>query len=120
MLYGWVYMSANAVTDDAEIGRRAVPFGERPGFYFQNWDDLYGRWLAKVEDTIGELAALEVPDLLDIEDSEAIVTEGRGIGSAHTLLVVHHRGPSESIDRIWQYHFAGVSEPRLRGVPRVL
>ena len=103
VLYGWVYMSANAVTDEAEIGRRAQLFGERAGFYFQNWDDLYGRWLAKVEDTIGELAALEVPDLPEIEDSE-VVTEGRGIGSAHTLLVAYDR-LLESIDRIWQYHF---------------
>ena len=44
VLYGWVYMSANPVTDEAEIGRRAQLFGERAGFYFQNWDDLYGRW----------------------------------------------------------------------------
>ena len=103
VLYGWVYMSANAVTDEAEIGRRAQLFGERAGFYFQNWDDLYGRWQAKVEDTIGEISALEVPDLPEIEDSE-VVTEGRGIGSAHTLLVAYDR-LLESIDRIWQYHF---------------
>ena len=103
VLYGWVYMSANPVTDEAEIGRRAQLFGERAGFYFQNWDDLYGRWLAKVKDTIGEIAALDVPDLPDIEDA-AVVTEGRGIGSAHTLLVAYNR-LLESIDRIWQYHF---------------
>ena len=41
VLYGWVYMSANAVTDEAEIGRRAQLFGERAGFYFQNWDDQF-------------------------------------------------------------------------------
>jgi pyruvate, water dikinase len=91
------------VTDEAEIGRRAQLFGERAGFYFQNWDDLYGRWLAKVQETIGEIAALEVPDLPEIEDS-AVVTEGRGIGSAHTLLVAYDR-LLESVDRIWQYHF---------------
>ena len=103
VLYGWVYMSANPVTDGAEIGRRAQLFGERAGFYFRNWDDLYERWQAKVQDTIAELAALEVPDLPEIEDA-AIVTEGRGIGSAHTLLVAYDR-LLESIDRIWQYHF---------------
>jgi pyruvate,water dikinase len=32
------------------------------------------------------------------------VTEGRGIGSSHTLLVAYHR-LLESVDRIWQYHF---------------
>ncbi|MGZ4217776.1 MAG: PEP-utilizing enzyme [Solirubrobacteraceae bacterium] len=103
VLYGWVYMSANPVTDPEEIGRRAELFGQRAGFYFQNWDELYGRWRTKVQETIDELASLEVPDLPDIED-EAIVTEGRGIGSTHTLLVAYNR-LLESIDRIWQYHF---------------
>jgi pyruvate,water dikinase len=103
VLYGWVYMSANPVTDPAEIGRRAEVFGRRAGFYFQNWDELYGRWRAKVEDTIAEIASLEIPDLPDLED-EAVVTEGRGLGSTHTLLVAYNR-LLESVDRIWQYHF---------------
>jgi pyruvate,water dikinase len=103
VLYGWVYMSANAVTDPEEIGRRAELFGRRAGYYFQNWDELYGRWLTKVQETIDQLASLEVPPLPAIED-EAVVTEGRGIGSAHTLLVAYNR-LLESVDRIWQYHF---------------
>ena len=103
VLHGWVYMSANPVTDEAEIGRRAELFGERAGFYFQNWDELYGRWLAKVQETIAELETLGVPELPEIEDA-AVVTEGRGIGSAHLLLVAYNR-LLESIDRIWQYHF---------------
>jgi phosphohistidine swiveling domain-containing protein len=103
VLYGWVYMSANPVTDPAEIGRRAEMFGERAGFYFQNWDELYARWQEKVQTTIDEIASLEVPRLPEIEDL-AVVTEGRGIGSAHALLVAYNR-LLESIDRIWQYHF---------------
>jgi pyruvate,water dikinase len=103
VLYGWVYMSANPVTDPAEIGRRAELFGARAGFYFQNWDELYGRWRSKVEDTIGELEALSIPELPDVED-EAVVTEGRGVGATHTLLVAYNR-LLESVDRIWQYHF---------------
>ncbi len=103
VLYGWVYMSANPVTDPVQIGRRAELFGRRAGFYFQNWDELYGRWRAKVEETIHEIDALVVPDLPEIED-EAVVTEGRGIGSAHALLVAYNR-LLESVDRIWQYHF---------------
>jgi pyruvate,water dikinase len=103
VLYGWVYMSANPVTDPAQIGRRAELFGARAGFYFQNWDELYGRWRSKVEDTIGELEALSIPELPDVED-EAVVTEGRGVGATHTLLVAYNR-LLESVDRIWQYHF---------------
>jgi pyruvate,water dikinase len=103
VLYGWVYMSANPVTDPDEIGRRAELFGQRAGFYFQNWDDLYARWKEKVQESIHDLETLEVPDLPEIED-EAIVTEGRGVGSTHTLLVAYNR-LLESVDRIWQYHF---------------
>jgi pyruvate, water dikinase len=103
VLYGWVYMSANGVTDEAEIGRRAQEFQKRAGFYFQNWDELYGRWQGKVEQEIQNVASLEVPDLPEWED-EAVVTEGRGLGSSHTLLVAYDR-LLESIDRIWQYHF---------------
>jgi pyruvate,water dikinase len=103
VLYGWVYMSANGVTDEAEIGRRAQEFEKRAGFYFQNWDELYARWKSKVEEEIDAIASLEVPDLPEWED-EAVVTEGRGLGSSHTLLVAYHR-LLESIDRIWQYHF---------------
>jgi pyruvate, water dikinase len=103
VLYGWVYMSANGVTDEAEIGRRAQEFQKRAGFYFQNWDELYGRWQGKVEQEIQNIASLEVPDLPEWED-EAVVTEGRGLGSSHTLLVAYDR-LLESIDRIWQYHF---------------
>lgn len=103
VLYGWVYMSPNSVTDEAEIGRRAELFMPRAGYYFQHWDELYARWLTKVEATIHELEDLEVPDLPEIED-EAVVTEGRGIGSSHTLLAAYNR-LLESIDRIWQYHF---------------
>jgi pyruvate, water dikinase len=103
VLYGWVYMSANPVTDEAEIGRRAELFQKRAGYYFENWDELYDRWREKVEAAIGEIDALEVPDLPEIED-ESVVTEGRGVGSSHTLLVAYNR-LLESIDLIWQYHF---------------
>ncbi len=103
VLYGWVYMSANPVTDEAEIGRRAQEFEKRAGFYFQNWDELYGRWQQKVEEEIRGMETLEVPDLPEVED-EAVVTEARGLGSSHALLVAYDR-LLESVDRIWQYHF---------------
>src|SRR6185437_12602454 len=103
VLYGWVYMSANGVADPEEIGRRAQEFEKRAGHYFQNWDELYGRWQGKVEEEIRGIESLEVPDLPEWED-EAVVMEGRGLGSSHTLLIAYNR-LLESIDRIWQYHF---------------
>jgi pyruvate,water dikinase len=103
VLNGWVYMSSNGVADEAEIGRRAGEFQKRAGFYFQNWDELYGKWQTKVEAEIQGIESLEVPALPEWED-EAVVTEARGIGSSHTLLVAYNR-LLESVDRIWQYHF---------------
>ena len=38
---GRVYITANPVTDPDEIGRRAAVFGERAGYYYENWDTLY-------------------------------------------------------------------------------
>src|ERR671936_2564445 len=103
VLYGWVYMSPNGVADPAEIGRRAEEFQQRAGYYFQNWDELYGRWKEKVETEIRAVEGLKVPDL-PAQEQLAVVTEGRGVGSSHTLLVAYDR-LLESIDRIWQYHF---------------
>ena len=34
VLYGWVYLSPNTVTDAAEVGRRAQHFSTRAGYYF--------------------------------------------------------------------------------------
>jgi pyruvate, water dikinase len=53
------------------------------------------------------LEALEVPELPEFED-EAVVTEGRGWGSSHALLLAYDR-LLEGFDRIWQYHFEFLS-----------
>ena len=52
----------------------------RGGFYYRHWDELYARWLEKVEDATKELQALAVPELREVED-ESVVTEGEGVGS---------------------------------------
>jgi pyruvate, water dikinase len=100
---GYVYFSGNSVTDEATIGRRAELFARRGGYYYEHWDQLYARWLQKVERATGELATLGVPDLPEFED-EAVVTEGRGWGSSHALLVAYDR-LFEGLDRVFQYHF---------------
>ncbi len=103
VLNGYVYISANSVTDEAALARRAELFMRRGGYYFEHWDELYARWLEKVEQTIRDLAELAVPDLPEFED-EAVVIEGRGLGSSHALLHAYDR-LLEGFDRICQYHF---------------
>jgi pyruvate,water dikinase len=103
ILNGYVYISANSVTDEATIERRAEVFARRGGYYYEHWDDLDARWRAKVEHEIHQLEALVVPELPELED-EAIVIEGRGWGSSHELLVAYDR-LLEAFDRICHYHF---------------
>jgi pyruvate,water dikinase len=103
ILNGYVYISPNSVTDGETIARRAELFAVRGGYYFEHWDELYDRWVEKVEAATGVLRALDVPDLPEFED-ESIVTEGRGIGSSHLVLAAYDR-LLEGLDRVLQYHF---------------
>jgi pyruvate,water dikinase len=103
ILNGYVYASANSVTGEATIRRRAEQFARRGGYYYENWAELYENWREKVEATTSELIELDVPELPEFED-ESIVTEGRGLGSSHALLRAYDR-LLEGVDRIFQYHF---------------
>src|SRR3954452_7684310 len=57
---GYVYISANYVTDPAEIAERVTYFETRAGHYFANWDTLYAEWRTKMEALLAEITALEV------------------------------------------------------------
>jgi pyruvate, water dikinase len=103
ILNGYVYVSANDVTDGDELARRAAVFARRGGHYYRDWDELYERWVEKVEDATRALEALVVPDLPHLED-ETVVTEAHGVGSAYRLLVAYDR-LLEGLDRVMQYHF---------------
>jgi pyruvate,water dikinase len=103
LLNGYVYFSTNSVTDEATLARRAEVFTARGGYYYEHWDELYASWLDRVQEATGQLLALEVPELPEFED-ELVVTEGRGSGSSHALLLAYDR-LLEGLDRIWQYHF---------------
>ena len=55
---GYIYISGNPVTDPDKIAERAEFFQKRAGYYFENWDELYGKWRAKMEALIAELDEL--------------------------------------------------------------
>jgi pyruvate,water dikinase len=44
ILNGYVYLSSNSVTDEAQVARRAELFARRGGFYYENWAALDERW----------------------------------------------------------------------------
>lgn len=103
ILGGYVYLSPNSITDEVTIAERAELFTERGEHYYAHWAEVDAHWREKVQAEIRELEALAVPDLPDVED-KALVTDGRGIGSAHALLRAYDR-MLEGFDRVGHYHF---------------
>ena len=103
VLNGYVYVSTSSVDDEAMLARRTELFAQRGGHYYRHWDELYERWVQKVEAATDELKRLDVPKLPEFEDEE-IVTTGRGTGSSHALLLAYD-ALLEAVDRIFQFHF---------------
>lgn len=103
VLNGYLYISPVAVTDPAKVQERLQHFLTRAGYYYRNWDELYGKWKTKATATIEELERLVVPALQEMED-ERVVTEAVGISSGYTLLESYDRALA-NMYRIWQLHF---------------
>ncbi len=103
ILNGYMYVSPVGVTDPAEVEARVPEFMERAGFYFQNWQRLYEAWTPKVKILIEELESVSFDALPDREDM-AVLTEGRGTGSALDLLSSYNR-LVELTMKLWHYHF---------------
>jgi pyruvate,water dikinase len=87
---GYVYITANEVTDPAAIEERLAVFGPRVGFYYENWETLVNRWQAAVDDAIARLEALEVPHLPELEDEQEVIHDHR-LGSNYRLMVAYDR-----------------------------
>ena len=58
-----VYVSPNSVTDAETIARRAELFAVRGGYYYAHWNELYDRWVEKVEAATQELREHDEPGL---------------------------------------------------------
>ncbi len=100
---GRIYITAYPVTDQAEIGRRLALFQERAGFYYQNWERLYGEWKERILGLIKEVEDITVPQLPEFDEME-VVTSGRGIGQNHYVREAYHRC-IEAFSKMWHYHF---------------
>lgn len=103
VLNGYTYLSPVGVADPAEIERRVPLFLERAGFYFQNWDELYGKWMQKIVPLIEEMEALSFEPLPEMEDLE-VVTSGRGLGSGWDIQAEYHKLVDLAL-KLWQFHF---------------
>lgn len=100
---GYIYISGNPVTDPVKIAERAEFFQKRAGYYFENWEELYGKWRAKMEALIGELSELRVPRLPEYEPDEVVFGEGRNT-AFYEVLDAYSRVLRMG-DLMWQHHF---------------
>jgi pyruvate, water dikinase len=100
---GYVYIAPISVEDPEEIQRRAALFQERAGYYYANWDELYGKWKTKMDGAIESLRTISFPPLPEFDPAE-VVTEARGRSTAMAVLENYHRMIDEFF-AIWQYHF---------------
>jgi pyruvate,water dikinase len=103
ILNGYAYLSPVPAPAE-EIEARVPQFMERAGFYFMNWDDLYDKWMVKIRDLVQEMERLDFQPLPDVEDFEAVVKSGRGVGSGYDMLESYHHLLDLGL-KLWQYHF---------------
>jgi pyruvate,water dikinase len=99
---GRVYITANPVTDPAQIERRLTDFQERAGHYYANWDRLYDAWQKRIEALIADIEAVEVPRLGELDDL-SVVLESRGYASNHLLRENFHRC-IDLYSKMWHHH----------------
>lgn len=100
---GFAYLSPTPVTDPEEIARRAEHFQERAGYYYENWDSLYERWKEKARSVIDNMAAIEFPQLGELDPIEVVI-EARGRSTCWDF-VESYRRLIDQFFLIWQYHF---------------
>ena len=100
---GYVYISGNPVSDPEKVAERAEFFQRRASHYFQNWEELYGRWKVKMEALIAEITELPVPELPEYEPDEVMHDDDRQT-AFYEVLDAYGR-TLRCGDLMWQHHF---------------
>lgn len=103
VLNGRLYSTSVPVTDQDYIAERVQIFMRRAGHYYENWDSIFDRWKAKMEELIASMRDIEVPELPRLE-TEEVVTEARGVSSGYKLLTAYDTAIQNAF-LAYQYHF---------------
>lgn len=90
VINGYLYASPIPVTDPVEIGKRAEIYRKRAGHYYENWNEIYGKWKIKTTAKFEELKTIQFKPLPNIED-EDIVFSHVGASSGHGLIEQFNR-----------------------------
>jgi pyruvate,water dikinase len=103
LLNGYLYSSPREVHEPEELEARAPVFAERAQAYFEDWDAIYDRWVAKATDCIERLKAISFAPLPDVEPDE-VIRERQALTSAWQLLAAYNR-LIENMQEMAHYHF---------------
>ena len=113
---GYLYLSPNVIDDAAMIAEREPIFLERARHYFENWDEIYDKWVAKATDCIERLKQMSFSPLAEREP-ESTVTSARGthdcLRSADELQPLSREHARDGVLPLRD------AEPRLRRLPHV-
>jgi pyruvate, water dikinase len=100
---GYLYLSPNVIEDPAAMAEREPIFAERARHYFENWDDIYAKWVTKATDCIERLKAIRFEPLPEREPLETVLA-ARGTTTAFDLLSSYSRY-LENMHEMAYYHF---------------
>jgi pyruvate, water dikinase len=99
---GYGYLSGNPILDEEQVHARAATFGERAGYYFENWAEFEKEWMDKTKAEITKLEALEMPDLPELEDI-SVVRNRQAHGSGYEMHQYFNR-LMEAKHLAWHFH----------------
>jgi pyruvate, water dikinase len=103
IINGYLYLSPNVIEDLDMVAEREPIFHERARHYFENWDDIYSKWVEKATDCIERLKTMHFAELGDRETAETVY-QARGITSTFELLTSYSR-LLENMHEMAYYHF---------------
>ncbi len=100
---GYIYISSEAITDEAEVTKKAEMFRKRAGYYFEHWEEILEKWRGKTKKLIEEIRGINFTMLPEFEPEESIF-QARGLTAGFDLV--------EKYDKLmilweksWYYHF---------------
>lgn len=99
---GYGYLSGNPIVEGERVQARAANFGERAGYYFENWVEFEKEWEDKTKAEIAKLEALEMPDLPELEDI-SVVTNRQAHGAGYEMHQYFNR-LMEAKHLAWHFH----------------
>ena len=100
---GYLYLSPNVIDDPARIAELQPVFLERARHYFENWDEIYDKWVTKALDCVERLKAMRFAPLAEREPMETVLG-ARGTTTAFDLLASYSRY-LENMHEMAYYHF---------------